>query len=72
MNLTGRKNEVIVTLQKDTYLLTVDNAHKVLHIQYNDKTTLSQVKKDIDSLIDQLGYIPTRITHKKVKQFKFK
>jgi len=72
MNLSGRKDEVIITVNKDTYLLTVDNAHKVLHIQYNSNTTLHQVRQDIDKLIDQLGYTPTRITHKKVKQFKFK
>jgi hypothetical protein len=74
MNLNGNKENVNVTLQLQINgcLLTVDNAHKVLHVQYNDSTTLHQVKKDIDRLVEQLGYKPTKIVHTKVKQFKFK
>jgi hypothetical protein len=73
MNLNGNKSNVNVTLQLklNGCLLIVDNAHKVLTIEYNDSTTLHKVKQDINNLVDQLGYTPVRIIHKKVKNFKF-
>ena len=74
MQLNGQKNNVNVTLQMQLNgcLLIVDNAHKVLKIQYTDSTTLYKVKEDIQSLCIELGYTPIKIIHTKVKQFKFK
>jgi len=74
MNLNGNKKNVNVTLQLhiNSCILIVDNAHKVLQVQYTDKTTIGQVKEEINNLIIHLGYTPTKIVHTKVKQFKFK
>jgi len=71
MKLHGREKEVIITIDANSYLLTVDSANKVLVIQYTGQTTLKDIRSDVDKFINELGFEPTNIVHRKVKTFKF-
>jgi hypothetical protein len=71
MKLHGRKKEVIVTIDINTYVLLIDSANKVVKIQYTEQTTLRELRDKIDHLINELGFVPVKIVSKKVKQFKF-
>lgn len=72
MQLNGNKKQVNITLNTESYILTVDSANKVVNMQYNGNTTLAQIKVDINTVVESYGFEPIAITHKKVKDFKFK
>lgn len=74
MNLNGQKDGVNITLQfrdKD-FVLLVDSAHKVVRVEYTNETKLGEILAKVDSLVDQLGYTPKNVVHKKVSRFNFK
>jgi len=71
MKLHGRKKEVIVTIDINTYVLLIDSANKVVKIHYTEQTPLRELSDKIDHLINELGFVPVKIVSKKVKQFKF-
>jgi len=71
MRLSGRKLEVLVTIDTNTYQITIDSVSKVVTIQGNASTTLADIKQVIFDALAVDGFKPSKVIHKKVKAFRF-
>lgn len=74
MRLNGNKQQVNVSLEirANEFVLTADNSHKVITLQYKDSDTLAKLREQIEQLVYTLGYEKKQIKNVKVKDFKFK
>lgn len=70
MELTGTKNQAIVTLNVLTYTLYVDVGNKVLTVHYSGNTMLSSMLQDVTTIVEQHGYKLKQIKHVKIKPYR--